>query len=249
VVVLPASTSDAVLLPLPIPSPSPSPALLSHSACALSRASLPRAAAMAYDGGRDYGGGYDDSYDDRPEFRDGFRDLQPPEPGFDAATYVPDVVKTFVVYLYRHIREKNVYEIHQMYEGSFQKLSDRLFKQSNWPHVDMIAPYVENDHVFCLLYKEMWFRHVYARLQPTLEQRCDSWDNYCNLFQVILHGNVNMQLPNQWLWDMVDEFIYQFQSFCQYRAKLKQKTEHELAVLRQIDEVRPLSPRCTASPR
>jgi translation initiation factor 3 subunit L len=237
VVVLPASTSDAVLLPLPIPSPSPSPALLSHSACALSRASLPRAAAMAYDGGRDYGGGYDDSYDDRPEFRDGFRDLQPPEPGFDAATYVPDVVKTFVVYLYRHIREKNVYEIHQMYEGSFQKLSDRLFKQSNWPHVDMIAPYVENDHVFCLLYKEMWFRHVYARLQPTLEQRCDSWDNYCNLFQVILHGNVNMQLPNQWLWDMVDEFIYQFQSFCQYRAKLKQKTEHELAVLRQIDEV------------
>jgi translation initiation factor 3 subunit L len=195
---------------------------------------------MAYDGGRDYGGGYDDSYDDRPEFRDGFRDLQPPEPGLDTATYVPDVVKTFVVYLYRHIREKNVYEIHQMYEGSFQKLSDRLFKQSSWPHVDMIAAYVENDHVFCLLYKEMWFRHVYARLQPTLEQRCDSWDNYCNLFQVILHGNVNMQLPNQWLWDMVDEFIYQFQSFCQYRAKLKQKTEHELAVLRQIDEVRPL---------
>jgi len=194
-------------------------------------------AIMAYDGGRDYGGGYDDSYDDRPEFRDGFRDLQPPEPGFDSTNYVPDVVKTFVVYLYRHIREKNVYEIHQMYEGSFQKLSERLFKQSNWPAVDMIAPYVENDHVFCLLYKEMWFRHVYARLQPTLEQRCDSWDNYCNLFQVILHGNVNMQLPNQWLWDMVDEFIYQFQSFCQYRAKLKQKSDHELAVLRQIDEV------------
>lgn len=194
-------------------------------------------AVMAYDGGRDYGGGYDDSYDDRPEFRDGFRDLQPPEPGVDSTNYVPDVVKTFVVYLYRHIREKNVYEIHQMYEGSFQKLSERLFKQSNWPAVDMIAPYVENDHVFCLLYKEMWFRHVYARLQPTLEQRCDSWDNYCNLFQVILHGNVNMQLPNQWLWDMVDEFIYQFQSFCQYRAKLKQKSDHELAVLRQIDEV------------
>lgn len=192
---------------------------------------------MAYDGNRDFGGGYDDSYDDRPEFRDGFRDLQPLEPGFDTTNYVPDVVRTFVVYLYRHIREKNVYEIHQMYEGSFQKLSDRLFKQSKWPAVEMIAPYVENDHVFCLLYKEMWFRHVYARLQPTLEQRCDSWDNYCNLFQVILHGNVNMQLPNQWLWDMVDEFIYQFQSFCQYRAKLKQKTDQELAVLREIDEV------------
>jgi translation initiation factor 3 subunit L len=46
-----------------------------------------------------------------------------------------------------------------------------------------------------------------------------------------------MQLPNQWLWDMVDEFIYQFQSFCQYRAKLKQRTDHELALLKQVDEV------------
>ena len=53
----------------------------------------------------------------------------------------------------------------------------------------------------------------------TPTQRCESWDNYCNLFGVILHGNVNMQLPNLWLWEMIDEFIYQFQSFCQYRGK------------------------------
>jgi translation initiation factor 3 subunit L len=36
---------------------------------------------------------------------------------------------------------------------------------------------------------------------------------------------------------MVDEFIYQFQSFCQYRAKLKQRTDQELAFLRQFDKV------------
>ncbi|EMS61673.1 hypothetical protein TRIUR3_26846 [Triticum urartu] len=45
-----------------------------------------------------------------------------------------------------------------------------------------------------------------------------------------------MQLPNQWLWDMVDEFVYQFQSFCQYRAKLKNKTEDELQQLKQFDK-------------
>lgn len=56
--------------------------------------------------------------------------------------------------------------------------------------------------------------------------------------QVVLHGVVNMQLPNQWLWDMVDEFVYQFQSFCQYRAKMKNKTEQEIALLRQHDQVR-----------
>ncbi|XP_073120422.1 uncharacterized protein [Henckelia pumila] len=154
--------------------------------------------------------------------------------GYDP-NYVPDSVKFFVVHMYRHIREKNVYEIHQMYENSFQiqSISDRFYKDSPWPSVDAVAPYVYNDHVFCLLYREMWFCHLYARLSPTLKQRIDSWDNYCSLFQVVLHGVVNMQLPNQWLWDMVDEFVYQFQSFCQYRAKMKNKTEQEISLLRQ----------------
>ncbi|KAB2629602.1 eukaryotic translation initiation factor 3 subunit L-like [Pyrus ussuriensis x Pyrus communis] len=155
--------------------------------------------------------------------------------GYDP-NFVPDSVKSFVVHLYRYIREKNVYEIHQMYETSFQTLSDRLFKDTPWPSVDAVADYVDNDHVFCLLYREMWFRHLYARLSPTLKQRIDSWDNYCSLFQVVLHGVVNMQLPNQWLWDMVDEFVYQFQSFCQYRAKMKNKNEQEIALLRQFDQ-------------
>lgn len=35
---------------------------------------------------------------------------------------------------------------------------------------------------------------------------------------VILNSNLNMMLPNLWLWDMVDEFVYQFQSFSQYRC-------------------------------
>lgn len=155
--------------------------------------------------------------------------------GYDSS-FVPDPVRTFVAHLYRHIRDKNVYEIHQMYEGGFHRLSDRMFRESPWPPVEAIAPFVDNDHVFCLLYREMWFRHLYARLSPTGRQRVESWDNYCSLFGVVLHGVVNMQLPNQWLWDMVDEFVYQFQSYCQYRAKLMNKTDEELQLLRQNDQ-------------
>ncbi|KAK4730337.1 hypothetical protein R3W88_023325 [Solanum pinnatisectum] len=169
------------------------------------------------------------------EYEEGGYPQQTDAVGYDP-NFVPDSVKSFVVHLYRHIREKNVYEIHQMYETSFQTLSERMFKETPWPSVDAVAPYVDNDHVFCLLYREMWFRHLYARLSPTLRQRIDSWDNYCSLFQVVLHGVVNMQLPNQWLWDMVDEFVYQFQAFCQYRAKMKSKTAEEIALLRQFDQ-------------
>ena len=148
---------------------------------------------------------------------------------------VPDMVKQFVAYFYRHIREKNVYETLSMYEKSFGAISERYFKASAWPSVEAIAKYADDDHVFCLLYKEMYFRHVYGKATPTLEQRRESWDNYANLFSVITHGNVNMQLPNLWLWEMIDELIYQFQSFCQFRGKLAGKSKEELKALEECD--------------
>ena len=43
-------------------------------------------------------------------------------------------------------------------------------------------------------HQEMYFRHLYASMQPSLEQRCDSWDNYCLLFNIILNSQVNMQV-------------------------------------------------------
>uniref|UniRef100_A0A383V606 Eukaryotic translation initiation factor 3 subunit L n=1 Tax=Tetradesmus obliquus TaxID=3088 RepID=A0A383V606_TETOB len=163
-----------------------------------------------------------------------FRDYDPYERDYGI---VPDIVKQFVVYLYRHIRERNIPEIESMYEVSFPKLSDRYFKQGPWPPVDAISDLVDQDHVFCLLYKELYFRHLYAKTQPSLRARCESWDNYCDLFGVILHGNVNMLLPNSWLWAMVDEFLYQFQSFAQYRTKLAGKSAEEVELLKKCDKV------------
>lgn len=40
-----------------------------------------------------------------------------------------------------------------MYEVSFATLSERFYKTSPWPPVELIADYVDNDHVFCILYK------------------------------------------------------------------------------------------------
>jgi hypothetical protein len=61
-----------------------------------------------------------------------------------------------------------------------------------------------------------------------LEQRFQSYNNYVDLFNSILSAEVPLalDLPIQWLWDIIDEFIYQFQSFCQYRAKLVKKGQN-----------------------
>lgn len=66
---------------------------------------------------------------------------------------------------------------------------------------------------FLLLYKELYYRHIYSKLQPSLEQRMESWLNYCDIFNLLLSVDtpISLELPNQWLWDMIDEFIYQFQ--------------------------------------
>ncbi len=49
---------------------------------------------------------------------------------------------------------------------------------------------------------------------PTIDQRFESYYNYCQIFNYILSADtpVDLELPNQWLWEIIDEFIYQFQA-------------------------------------
>ena len=47
-------------------------------------------------------------------------------------------------------------------------------------------------------------------------------------------GPVALELPNQWLWNIIDEFIYQFQSFSQFRSKLSKKVRFVFAALKFV---------------
>jgi len=85
---------------------------------------------------------------------------------------------------------------------------------------------------FLILYNELYYRHIYAKLKPTLDQILKSWKNYCSLFDFLLNQEIDLNLPKPWLWDIVDEFIYQFQHFCTYRAKLKNKSNDEVQILK-----------------
>jgi translation initiation factor 3 subunit L len=44
-----------------------------------------------------------------------------------------------------------------------------------FPDAEEIAPFVQEDQLFLILYKELYYRHIYARVQggPTIEQRFD----------------------------------------------------------------------------
>ncbi|KAF3828063.1 hypothetical protein GH733_001298 [Mirounga leonina] len=94
---------------------------------------------------------------------------------------------------------------------------------------------VGNSAVFLILYKELYYRQVYANVSegPSLEQQSESYYNYFNLFKDILNadGPVPLELPNLWFWDNINEFIYQFQYFSQYCCKTDKKSEEEIDFL------------------
>ncbi|ODQ68646.1 eukaryotic translation initiation factor 3 subunit L [Nadsonia fulvescens var. elongata DSM 6958] len=157
-------------------------------------------------------------------------------------TAVPEVVRQFLLYFQKCFNEGNAYELHGCYETSFQKLTEKFYKTSRWPHpISVVAPLVNNDETFVLFYTEVYYRHVYARFQPTLEERSLSYSNYCNLFNFILNSDnaLNLEIPTNWVWDIIDEFIYQFNSFSLYRTKVLKKESHETekAWLKDHDKV------------
>ena len=148
----------------------------------------------------------------------------------------------------------SVHEIGNLYEKSFPVISERYFKNANWPKKEAVLEFLEkereeegktltgeetDDEIFLALYEELYFRHVYSRsASPSIEERVESWKAYCRLFDCVLKRSKTsgLVLPNVWLWDMVDEFIYQFQSFCQFRGKLQAKSEEEIERLKELKD-------------
>ncbi|RCH83406.1 hypothetical protein CU098_001787, partial [Rhizopus stolonifer] len=151
---------------------------------------------------------------------------------------IPDPVKNFILQFHRNVTDNNVYELHNIYDNSFNKLTEKYYLKQAWPESEIVAPLVNNDQVFIILYRELYYRHIYSYLTPTLDHRFRSYENYCDLFNYILNskGPVSLELPNQWLWDIIDEFIYHFQSFCNFRDRIK-KTEQELKLLEENAQI------------
>lgn len=154
---------------------------------------------------------------------------------------IPPVVKDFIQYFYNSIQKGAVYDIQNLYENTFPKLSENYFEKKEWPDEKEVGELVEKNELFMTLYKELYFRHIHARVQggPQFEQRVASFYNYCEFFNIIfLKKPLNLELPDIWMWELVDEFVYQFQNYTQYRARLTDKSEEEMEKLLEPNNTR-----------
>lgn len=71
-------------------------------------------------------------------------------------------VKKFLVYFRNMITEGVTYEILNLYENTFPKLTEQYFENTPWPDENEVAPIVDNDHVnviilFCVQYYNLLF--------------------------------------------------------------------------------------------
>lgn len=121
--------------------------------------------------------GYDDYGYDNGMVEDGMYDR----------SYYPmhEDVKKFLVYFCSVIKGGVVYEIQNLYENTFPKLSEQHFEKKAWPSEDEVAHLVDNDSLFMILYKELYYRHLHARIQGGTLVQIYHWIRVKSDYQVV----------------------------------------------------------------
>jgi translation initiation factor 3 subunit L len=152
--------------------------------------------------------------------------------------FVPEGVKQFIKHFRSEVNTRNVPGILSVYERLWPMLTEKYYSKDPWPSAELVQEIIlpEKDEVFMVLYKELYYRHINTKLTPSLAQRVYAWENYSDLFYNLLGAKTpGLELPVQWLWDIIDEFIYQYESWCQYVNKLSpaEKTDEEIAYLKE----------------
>lgn len=153
-----------------------------------------------------------------------------------------DSVDHFLGELLKAIKERKVSEMHRLYEDQYNKITAEHFSSRRWPSSAVVADQVSSEPLFLILYNELYYRHVYAKLQPTFKDRRGAWENYCKLLDLLVSqledGESCLALPAQWLWDILDEFVYHYQTYCAMRSKaMRIHKENEIAHYRDNPEV------------
>jgi translation initiation factor 3 subunit L len=151
-------------------------------------------------------------------------------------------IKDFAFDLHDATRRSHLAEdIKRLYTVEFKELSEKYCDKQPWPVAEAIASQcIGNDGApdayFLCVYRELMFRHMFAKLKTTLEDRLAAWANYCALFDFVLAGDdAATELSSQWVFDILHEFVYQFQSFCQYRTQNSGRSAEERSLLEASD--------------
>jgi len=156
---------------------------------------------------------------------------------------IAESVDYFLGQLLASLKNRNVSEMHVHYEKTFNELSDKYYRTSRWPSSQAVEQQISEEPLFLIVYKELYYRHIFSRLGPTFTERQGSWENYCKLLDLIIddlekNEVLSVALPAQWLWDMLDEFVYHYETYGKARNKaIKMIKESDIEIARNNPDV------------
>lgn len=139
----------------------------------------------------------------------------------DADACVPKALTDFVFDLYDSVTLSHIAEEQRrLYNAEFRDLSQKYFANTPWPSPQTIATECNGDPLFLALYRELTHRHWHAVSRINIRDRMEGWQVYRELFEEILQEEPNFYITPEWAFDILNEFVYQFQGFCQFRTAL-----------------------------
>jgi translation initiation factor 3 subunit L len=154
----------------------------------------------------------------------------------DNGGMIPASVTDFIFDLFDSVTASQIMdEQHRLYTQEYTDLARKYFSGSGqgqsapnpWPSPMDIVNECNGSPLFLALYREMTFRHYHNTLsRPNIRERLDGWPVYRELFEEILETanseedeeSCSFYLLPVWVWDILNEFVYQFQGFCQFRT-------------------------------
>mmetsp|Transcript_8543 Transcript_8543/g.24345 ORF Transcript_8543/g.24345 Transcript_8543/m.24345 type:complete len:524 (+) Transcript_8543:66-1637(+) len=150
-----------------------------------------------------------------------------------------DRVKDFVTNFYHKMSKNKVSDVRNLYQKEWSAITNAYYKDTEWPRAEEVANLCDHNEVFLLCYKELYYRHIFVNGEPLIHHRFESWNNYRNLFDTILDQSSmrNVVIPNEWVNDMIDEFLYQYQDFCRYKHDLSGLSQDEIKLLEENTNV------------
>ncbi|EAN32530.2 RNA polymerase I-associated factor PAF67 family protein [Theileria parva strain Muguga] len=148
----------------------------------------------------------------------------------------PEVVD-FLVRLHDNLYRKNAEALKNLYEQELNVITDKYFKSSRWPSISDVAGFYSQSgrfhNLIMALYAEIYYRHAFYLGEASYEDRVDSWNKYVRLLTYFIEecnkpegseGLSGLTIPSSWVWDMLDEFVYQLQESCHWKIRFCSST-------------------------
>ena len=106
-----------------------------------------------------------------------------------------------------------------------------------WPSLQEASPFLGDSQAVRLVYQELYYRHIFSKFPEknlVAQDRQESFANYQLIFDQLmkdmsqLHApqsglderrSLLKSLPVSYIWDLLDEYLFQAQNFSQFKAK------------------------------